>query len=489
MPHVVKKDIFGWNLEQSYIRALPEKFYTVTDPQPVKDPELILFNDNLAKDLGLNPDALTDDVIGVLSGNAFPKGALPFSQSYAGHQFGNFTMLGDGRAVMIGEQLTPDGKRKDLQLKGSGRTDYSRGGDGRAALGPMLREYLISEALYAMGIPANRALSVTLTGEPVFRQTVQPGAILTRVADSHLRVGTFQFAAQFGDINDVRKLADYSIERHDPDLATEDHKYHRFFQRVMDRQAKLIADWLHVGFIHGVMNTDNMSISGESIDFGPCAFLDHYDPKTVFSSIDREGRYAYGNQPYIASWNLARLAESLMELIHDDQDEAIKLLQKDMEQFAVLYQNHWTEGMRRKLGLNEAREDDLSLFNGLLQWMEEYHADFTNTFRSLSIGEEPSGTNDALREWISRWHQRITDEGATLGDAQALMQQVNPVVIPRNHLVEEALRKAEEESDLTLFRELLQAVRQPYTANDLTKRFTSPPPPDFTSGYQTFCGT
>ncbi|AOM83810.1 protein adenylyltransferase SelO [Salisediminibacterium beveridgei] len=489
MSQSVKQDTFGWNLEQSYVRSLPERFYTVTDPQPVKDPHLLLLNDELAKELGLNPDAVTDEVVGVLSGNAFPKGALPFSQSYAGHQFGQFTMLGDGRAIMIGEQITPEGKRLDLQLKGSGRTDYSRGGDGRAALGPMLREYLISEALYAMKIPANRALSITLTGEPVFRQTVQPGAILTRVADSHLRVGTFQFAAQFGDDGDVKKLADYAILRHDPDLEEQPEKYHHFFQRVMDRQAKLMADWLHVGFIHGVMNTDNMSISGESIDFGPCAFLDDYDPATVFSSIDREGRYAYGNQPYIASWNLARLAETLISLIHDDQDEAVKLLQKDLEQFATLYQNYWLEGMRRKLGLKEAKDNDRSLFNDLLQWMEEHHADFTNTFRSLSNGKEPEGTDTALREWIAHWHQRLADEGASVDNAHAQMKQVNPVVIPRNHLVEEALQKAETDSDMTFFRDLLQAVRQPYDENELTKRFTTPPPPDFTDGYQTFCGT
>ncbi|ADI00382.1 protein adenylyltransferase SelO [Salisediminibacterium selenitireducens] len=484
-----RNSAFGWHLEQSYIKELPELFYRITDAQQVQNPELLLFNDTLAKEIGLDPDQLDASITAIFAGNAFPKGALPFSQAYAGHQFGNFTMLGDGRAVMIGEQITPAGKRVDLQLKGSGITEFSRGGDGRAALGPMLREYLISEALHALGIPANRALAIVTTGSPVYRQTIQPGAVLTRVADSHLRVGTFQYAAQFGSDDDVRSLADYAIRRHDPDLAEEPDRYHRFLKRVMDRQAKLMADWLHIGFIHGVMNTDNMTISGESIDFGPCAFLDHYDPATVFSSIDREGRYAYGNQPYIASWNLARLAETLIPLIHDDQDEAIAILQEDMKAFAELYQSYWLDGMRRKLGLKESKDGDSTLFTELLQWMEENKADFTNTFRSLSDGSVPDQADGRLNDWITRWQERIKSEGRSVVEAQTMMRTVNPAVIPRNHLVEEALDQAVQKDDLTLFHELLAAVRQPYEGTGIPPRFTEPPSKRFTDGYQTFCGT
>ncbi|WP_116777405.1 protein adenylyltransferase SelO, partial [Bacillus thuringiensis] len=372
----------GWNLDNSYT-TLPQSFYTEIPPTPVSSPELVKLNHSLAISLGLTPEELKKEAeIAIFAGNALPEGAHPLAQAYAGHQFGHFNMLGDGRALLIGEQITPSGERFDIQLKGSGPTPYSRRGDGRAALGPMLREYIISEAMYALDIPTTRSLAVVTTGEATYRETKLPGAILTRVASSHIRVGTFQYAAARGSIEDLKSLADYTIKRHYPEIESHENRYTALLQAVIKRQASLIAKWQLVGFIHGVMNTDNITISGETIDYGPCAFMDNYDQGTVFSSIDTQGRYAYGNQPYMAAWDLARLAESLIPILHEDDEEALKIAQDEISKFSVQYENNWFLGMKKKLGLFSNEEQDQSLIEQLLKMMEKYKADYTNTFRS-----------------------------------------------------------------------------------------------------------
>ncbi len=383
----MRKEIIetGWNFDNSYV-SLPQSLFTNYQPTPVRSPKLAILNDSLATSLGLNVQALqSEEGVATLAGNQVPDGAFPLAQAYAGHQFGHFTMLGDGRALLIGEHITPRGERVDIQLKGSGRTPYSRGGDGRAALGPMLREYMISEAMHALGIPTTRSLAVVTTGESVIRETALPGAILTRVAVSHIRVGTFQYASKWGTAEDLRALADYTLQRHYPDADAAENRYLSLFQEVIKRQAELIAKWQLVGFIHGVMNTDNMAISGETIDYGPCAFMDTYDPATVFSSIDAQGRYAYGNQPQIAGWNLARFAEALLPLLHDQQEEALKLAEDAILEFPKLYESNWLAGMRAKLGIFNEEEQDEALIEDLLSLMQEHHADYTNTFRALTF--------------------------------------------------------------------------------------------------------
>jgi len=359
----------GWNLDNSYAR-LPQSFFTGLNPVPVRSPHLVMLNHPLVTSLGLNIHALQgQDGVAVLAGNRIPEGSVPLAQAYAGHQFGHFTMLGDGRALLLGEQITPQGERLDIQLKGSGRTPYSRGGDGRAALGPMLREYIISEAMHALGIPTTRSLAVVSTGESVIRETKLPGAILTRVAASHLRVGTFQYVSVWGNVEELRTLADYTLQRHFPDVDAVGNQYLYLLQEVIKRQAMLIAKWQLVGFIHGVMNTDNMALSGETIDYGPCAFMDIYDPATVFSSIDTIGRYAYGNQPNIAAWNLARFAETLLPLLHSNREQAAELANEALAAFAELYLCNWLGGMRAKLGIFNSESEDASLIVSLLGMM------------------------------------------------------------------------------------------------------------------------
>lgn len=382
----------GWNFENSYAR-LPDAFYVRLNPVPVRAPKLVVFNVALAQDLGLNPEALKgEEGAAVFSGNRIPEGAEPLAQAYAGHQFGSFTMLGDGRAILLGEQVTPKGERFDIQYKGSGKTPFSRQGDGRAAMGPMLREYIISEGLHALGIPTTRSLAVVTTGEPVFRESALQGAILTRVAASHLRVGTFEYAVAYGDPNAVRTLADYTIRRHFPDLAEAGNPYLALLEAVMERQASLVARWLLVGFIHGVMNTDNMALSGETIDYGPCAFMDAYDPDTVFSSIDYNGRYAYGQQPQIARWNLARFAETLLPLIHGDPQEGVSMANEAISGFSETFRHDWLAGMRAKLGLLTQEVDDGTLVEDLLDCMHRHAADFTNTFRDLASDSLPEAS-------------------------------------------------------------------------------------------------
>lgn len=481
----------GWQLDNSYSR-LPEIFFSRFSVNPVPAPKLVMFNEQLAATLGLDSEELTsEDGIAILAGNAVPKGTIPLAQAYAGHQFGHFTMLGDGRALLIGEQLTPTGKRLDIQLKGSGRTPYSRGGDGRAALKPMLREYLISEAMHGLGIPTTRSLAVVETGETVRRETILPGAIMTRIADSHLRVGTFQYAARFGTTEDVKALADYALERHFPHIQDVPNRYLALFQEVIKRQAALLAKWQVAGFIHGVMNTDNMAISGETIDYGPCAFMNSYDPKTVFSSIDAQGRYAYGNQPMIAGWNLARFGESLLPLLHDIPGEAVEMAQRQLSNYIELFESHWLNGMRRKLGLFNEEATDKILVEELLNLMHANVADYTNTFRALTFDKLQGNnffTTPEFSEWHRSWQTRLHRQEESIEAIQQLMRDSNPAVIARNHRVEEALEAAEARGDYRVLHQLLAVLANPYAHSPEQEIYAQPPGP--TSGlYQTFCGT
>ena len=458
---------------------LPERFYARLNPTPVARPRLIKLNIALAEQLGLDPDDLTADV---LAGNHVPEGAEPMALAYAGHQFGNFVpRLGDGRANLLGEV-----GGRDIQLKGAGRTPFSRGGDGRAALGPVLREYLIAEAMHAFGIPTTRALAAVATGETVVRETGLPGAIVTRVAASHIRVGTFQYFAARQDTDGVRTLADYAMARHYPGVIG----YRAFLEAVVARQAALIAGWLLVGFIHGVMNTDNCSIAGETIDYGPCAFMDAYDPATVFSSIDQQGRYAYGNQARIAAWNLARLAETLLPLLSDDEAQAVEIAQECLAGFGRTFEAAYFGGLRRKIGLSSVRDSDDALTQDLLKAMAQNQADFTLTFRGL--GE--AGTRDLFTDptaydaWEARWRQRLAFEVETPEARRAAMRAVNPAFIPRNHLVEAALNAAIERDDFAPFEELLAVVTQPFDDQSGFARYAAPPTAS-ERVHQTFCGT
>lgn len=481
----------GWKFDNSYT-LLPEAFYVRLNPVSVRMPKLVVFNDALARFLGLNPDVLKgDEGAAVFSGNRIPKGAEPLAQAYAGHQFGAFTMLGDGRAILLGEQMTPQGERFDIQYKGSGRTPFSRQGDGRAALGPMLREYIISEALHALDIPTTRSLAVVTTGEPVFRETVLQGAILTRTAASHIRVGTFAYAAARGKPNEIRALADYTIRRHYPDLAAHGNPYLALLGAVVERQASLVARWLLVGFIHGVMNTDNMTLCGETIDYGPCAFMDAYDPNTVFSSIDHNGRYAYSRQPQIAQWNLARLAETLLPLIHEDSQEAVSIANEPISGFSDTFRHFWLAGMRAKLGLLNQETDDDALVADLLDCMHRHGADFTNTFHDLSSGSLPEASvfrTQDFQQWFERWQARLKRQPDSWEASRRLMITHNPAVIPRNHRVEEALQAAVERADFTVMEKLLGFLSQPYQDPPEQAGYHLPPPPS-AQPYQTFCGT
>jgi uncharacterized protein YdiU (UPF0061 family) len=479
----------GWRLDNAYAR-LPDPLFAAATPAAVRAPRLVVVNEPLAADLGLDPAAVRDSAA-VLAGNALPPGAEPIAQAYAGHQFGHFTNLGDGRAILLGEQRTPAGRRFDIQLKGAGRTRYSRGGDGRAALGPMLREHLISEAMHALGVPTTRSLAVAMTGEVVMRTTPLPGAVLTRVATSHIRVGTFQYARALGDEAVLRALLDHAIARHDPDLIDVADPALAFLEAVVARQAALVARWMLVGFVHGVMNTDNMAVSGETIDYGPCAFLDTYDPATVFSSIDQQGRYAYGNQPAIAQWNLARLAESLLPLFAVDEEQAIAAVREVLERFADRYQQHYDAGARAKLGLGTEAAGDRHLFATLLDQMHRDRADFTGTFAGLAqLAERPLPAvlpPGISREWLTQWRERLAREPGEPAEMTARMQQTNPLVIPRNHKVEEALAAAEI-GDGQPLHSLLAAIQRPFEATAINEPFRCGPPAGC-GPYRTFCGT
>jgi uncharacterized protein YdiU (UPF0061 family) len=454
----------GWNFDNSYAR-LPKLFFSLQSPTPVRSPRLVIINQLLADYLGLNSAALTTaQGASVLAGNKMPAGALPIAEAYAGRQFGHFTMLGDGRAVLIGEQLTPDGQRFDIQLKGSGRTPYSRGGDGRAALGPMLREYIMSEAMHALGIPTTRSLAVVLTGEAIIRENILPGAVLTRIARSHIRVGTFEYAAKWGTKEDVKILADYTIERHYRSAKEASNPYLSLLQEVIKCQAALIAKWQLAGFIHGVMNTDNMAVSGETIDYGPCAFMDSYDPATVFSSIDVRGRYAYGNQPSIGVWNLARFAETLLALLDQDQDKAAQRAQDELIKYEDIYHNNWLRSFRQKLGLFNEEPEDKELAEELLVIMHKYAADYTNTFRALTLNKLTDAalfTTEEFANWHGKWQKRLDRQQQTKDISRQLMQKSNPAIIPRNHRVEEALAAAVENQDYSVMERLLKVLADP----------------------------
>jgi uncharacterized protein YdiU (UPF0061 family) len=483
------ESVAGWSFDNSYSR-LSGTFFSRQSPSPVRSPDLTILNRPLAASLGLDVQVLQGrDGVEIFAGNRIPEGASPIAQAYAGHQFGHFTMLGDGRAVLLGEQVTPRGERFDIQLKGSGRTPYSRGGDGRAALGPMLREYIISEAMHALGIPTTRSLAVVTTGEPVFRETELPGAVLTRVAASHLRVGTFQYISRWGSTEELKLLADYTLQRHFKDIEENENRYLSLLKEVIRRQALLIARWQLVGFIHGVMNTDNMTISGETIDYGPCAFMDAYAPETVFSSIDIHGRYAYGNQPDIAAWNLARFAETLLPLLHVNEEQAVKLAEDAIMDFSELYSRNWLSGMRAKLGIFNEEEQDEQLIENLLNMMHKQHADYTNTFRALTFdtSETALPETEEFMEWRRLWQARLERQQESKDSCRQLIQSSNPAVIPRNHRVEEALEAAEH-GDYSVMERLLNVLSCPFAHSPEQVEYSGLPEP---SGrpYRTFCGT
>ncbi|KQV63779.1 protein adenylyltransferase SelO [Rhizobium sp. Root1220] len=484
--------------DNSYAR-LPQQFFTRQAPSEVTEPWLIKLNEPLASELGLDVEALRRDGAAIFAGNLVPEGADPLAMAYAGHQFGSFVpLLGDGRAILLGEVIDRQGQRRDIQLKGAGQTPYSRGGDGRAALGPVLREYIVSEAMYALGVPATRALAAVSTGQPVYRESVLPGAVFTRVAASHVRVGTFQFFAARGDADGTRALADYVIDRHYPELKDAANPYLALFEAVCERQAALIARWLHIGFIHGVMNTDNMTVSGETIDFGPCAFMDDYDPATVFSSIDQNGRYAYASQPGIGQWNLARLGETLLPLIDADTEKAVEAANVVIGNYGERFQIHWLRGMREKIGLSSVEDDDLELIQSLLAAMQAGQADFTLAFRRLShlAADESAEASflatfrdpSAAREWLLRWRQRLSRESQTGAARGPAMLSVNPAFIPRNHRIEQAITAAVEDGDFSLFEALLTVLAKPYEEQPAFSAYMGPPKPD-ERVLQTFCGT
>lgn len=481
----------GVTFQNRFARDLPE-LASPWEAETVPAPRLVLLNDALAAELGLDPAFLrSDDGVALLLGTTVPEGATPVAQAYAGHQFGQYSpRLGDGRALLLGEVTDTAGQLRDIHLKGSGRTAFSRGGDGRAVLGPMLREFIVSEAMHALGIPTTRSLAVVATGRVVQRDDVRPGAVLTRVASSHLRVGSFQYARATGDLDLLRRLADHAIARHYPSVAAESNPYLAFFERVVAAQASLVARWMLVGFVHGVMNTDNMTISGETIDYGPCAFLDAFDPDAVFSSIDHQGRYAFRNQPHATGWNLTRFAEALLPLLHEDEDEAVRLVERSLSSFGPAYQGAWGDGMRRKLGLPDDVDPDEAerLLGELLALLQQSRADYTSTFRALGAyarGQRQPALDafgesaPAFRTWARSWLEHQPDAAA--------MDAVNPVYIPRNHLVEEALDAAGAD-DLQPLEDLLGAVTAPYDERADLDRYATGAPPDF-GAYRTFCGT
>jgi len=484
-------------LQHSYA-SLPVRLFARVAPTPVPDPKLVVLNGSLIRELGLDPDALEPEAAAMLSGNRLPEDADPIAMAYAGHQFGGFVpSLGDGRAILLGEIRARDGTLRDIQLKGAGLTPFSRNGDGRAVLGPMLREYLISEAMHALGVPTTRSLAVVTTGEQVYRESVLPGAVLTRVAASHVRVGTFQYFAARRDQDAVRALLEYVITRHYPDANDTDVPALALLERVVQRQAALIAGWMLVGFIHGVMNTDNMSIAGETIDYGPCAFMDAYDPNTVYSSIDHQGRYAFRNQPVIAQWNLARLAETLLPLIDTEPDKAVALATAAIEPFIAQFEAQFLAGMRRKIGLSGPGEGDAGLISRLLAAMEQSHADFTLTFRRLTFAaqnpdEEPRlrelfGETSAIDSWLQDWRSFMARDSNSHEARVAAMHAANPGFIPRNHRVQAALEAAEA-GDYRPFRTLLEVLQHPFDAQPQRSEYSQPPGPS-ERVLQTFCGT
>ena len=478
----------GWHFDNTYSK-LSKTFKEEIKPKPVQDPKIIILNQELAADLNLDFSKVDNkDLAKLFSGNSLPEGANTIAQAYAGHQFGHFTMLGDGRAVLLGEHLVNKNKRFDIQFKGSGRTSFSRGGDGRAVLGPMLREYIISEAMNALRIPTTRSLAVVSTGEKIVRENLLPGAILTRVASSHIRVGTFQYIAAKQNLEDLNTLADYTIERHYPEIKSSNKKALDLLNLVMQKQCELVINWMRVGFIHGVMNTDNMTISGETIDYGPCAFMDQYNPKTVFSSIDKFGRYSFSNQPPITKWNLTRFAECLIPLIDKDEDKAVKIATESIDNFQNIYETKWLNMMRDKLGLFGKDKSDQKLINDLLYWMESNKADYTNTFchlMNINSSNDSKYKDTNFINWFKQWESRVLINNGSIEKSINLMKKNNPIIIPRNHKVEEAL-EASYNNDMSLTNKLLSILNKPYDNQNDIDDYQSP---SSNIEYQTFCGT
>ena len=476
----------GWNLQSSYTQ-ISDKLFSELKPDAVTNPSTVIVNNELAEKLGLNLKGISEeDLSNLFSGNSLPHGSKPFAQAYAGHQFGQFTILGDGRAHIVGEQVTPDGEIFDIQYKGSGRTPYSRGGDGKAALGPMLREYLISEAMYYLGIPTTRSLAVVETGEKVYREVPLKGSILTRVASSHIRIGTFQFLAAHKDYEGMKSLLDFSIKRHFSNLKFSENLAIEFIKAVMQKQINLIVEWMRVGFIHGVMNTDNSTISGETIDYGPCAFMDHYDANTVFSSIDTQGRYSFANQPSIIQWNLVRLAECLLPLIDKDEKRSIEIAQNLINTFSSLFKHKWFQMMKKKLGIKDQSEDDEELINNLIKWMQQKKPDFTNTFCNLmnyDHADDEEFEDDEFNNWKREWKKRVESK-----EYLDVMMSCNPTLIPRNYLVEEALSEAETDGKFDKFNELNEIISSPYQLKKVNIKYLETPTKT-NIPYKTFCGT
>ncbi len=476
----------GWNLQSSYTQ-ISDKLFSELKPDAVTNPSTVIVNNELAEKLGLNLKGISEeDLSNLFSGNSLPHGSKPFAQAYAGHQFGQFTILGDGRAHIVGEQVTPEGEIFDIQYKGSGRTPYSRGGDGKAALGPMLREYLISEAMYYLGIPTTRSLAVVETGEKVYREVPLKGSILTRVASSHIRIGTFQFLAAHKDYEGMKSLLDFSIKRHFSNLKFSQNLAIEFIKAVMQKQINLIVEWMRVGFIHGVMNTDNSTISGETIDYGPCAFMDHYDANTVFSSIDTQGRYSFANQPSIIQWNLVRLAECLLPLIDKDEKRSIEIAQNLINTFSSLFKDKWLQMMKKKLGIKDQSEDDEELINNLIKWMQQKKPDFTNTFCNLmnyDHADDEEFEDDEFNNWKREWKKRVESK-----EYLDVMISCNPTLIPRNYLVEEALSEAETDGKFDKFNELNAIISSPYQLKKVNIKYLETPSKT-NIPYKTFCGT
>lgn len=491
-------DFAGVTFDNTYAR-LPERFFSRINPTPVANPGLIKINHELALELGFDPAALeSDEGVQALAGNRVPLGAEPIAQAYTGHQFGYLNpRLGDGRAILIGEVIDRNGFRRDIQLKGPGRTPYSRNGDGRAALGPVLREYLVSEAMYHLGIKTTRTLAAVTTGQPVYRETALPGAVLTRVAASHIRIGTFEYFRVNNDQEGLKILADYVIQRHYPEIQSVDDPYLALLEVVMYAQAQLVSSWLQVGFIHGVMNTDNMTVSGETIDYGPCAFMDIYDPATVFSSIDREGRYAYGNQGAIALWNLSRFAECLLPLLDDNIETAVKKAEEVLGDFSGIFNDSWLAGMGRKIGLSRASAEDEKLIADFLQLLRDGEADFTLAFRLLAdcivatqedflelFNDDKQGINN----WLDVWRARLAQQKENMKEIAVAMRKINPLYIPRNQNVENVLQAAVENSDYQPFEELLSVLSKPFEEQEGMEKYAARPVPAG-ERYRTFCGT
>ncbi len=480
----------GWKFDNSYM-SLPKNFYSEVSPSLVRSPSCVILNKELANELGLDLEKINNaDLAMILSGNRLPNGAQSIAQAYGGHQFGYFNILGDGRAILIGEHISPCLKRYDIQLKGSGKTPYSTRGDGRAAIGPMLREYIISEAMNFLGIPTTRSLAVVKTGELVHRETPLPGAILIRVAKSHIRVGTFEYAAFLKDKTLLKKLTDYTINRHYKELFEQKNPYLSFLEKVIDEQAFLIAKWMNVGFIHGVMNTDNMSISGETIDYGPCAFMDKYDINAIFSSIDVNSRYAYGKQPQIAQWNLARFAETLLPLLDHNLEKSIDLATSLVNSFGEKFNFYWLSGMRKKLGLFNQEKEDVDLIENLLSWMQKTESDYTNTFRDLTSEvkiHQQTYQSMEFKAWYHIWQNRLKKNRKSMEDTINLMNANNPYIIPRNYLVEEALLRVND-GDLSFIHRLLEALKEPFFENMQYQDLAITPKPS-KEIYKTFCGT